>query len=98
MATADDKSMDTEGEDEPELTPQEVKQWAELCCWTTLILALLLWWFNGSTASIDQFAVRTVLVVLAAAGVVGLLICALHASASVRPNRVSQTNAKMSNA
>jgi hypothetical protein len=57
---------------ERELTPQEIRGWAEFCCWTTLALAPFLYWVNGPAVSTDQFVVRTALVVLAAAGAVGL--------------------------
>ncbi|HEV3344830.1 MAG TPA: hypothetical protein VG125_30920 [Pirellulales bacterium] len=73
----DDERVNTEGE--PELTPQEVRQWADFCCWTSLVLAPLLYWFNGPAVSTDQFIVRTALVVLAAVGAVGLRLYAwLH--------------------
>ncbi|HVA48853.1 MAG TPA: hypothetical protein VNH11_20975 [Pirellulales bacterium] len=55
-------------EQEHELTPREVRQWAEFCCWTTLALAPFLYWVNGPAVSTDQFVVRTALVALAAAG------------------------------
>lgn len=62
----------SEQDGEPELTPQEVRGWAEFCCWTTLLLAPFLYWINGPAVSTDQFVVRTALVVLAACGAVGL--------------------------
>jgi hypothetical protein len=55
-----------------ELTPKEVRGWAEFCCWTALALAPFLYWVNGPAVSRDQFVVRTALVSLAAIGAVGL--------------------------
>jgi hypothetical protein len=55
-----------------ELSPSEVRGWAEFACWTTLALAPFLYWVNGPAVSTDQFVVRTGLVVLAACGAVGL--------------------------
>jgi hypothetical protein len=55
-----------------ELSPAEVRGWAEFACWTTLALAPFLYWVNGPAVSTDQFVVRTGLVVLAACGAVGL--------------------------
>lgn len=57
---------------EPEVTPQNICGWAEFCCWTTLTLALFLYWVNGPAVSTDQFAVRTALVILSAIGATGL--------------------------
>lgn len=66
----------TDQEPEPELTPREIRGWAEFCCWTTLALAPFLYWVNGPAVSTDQFVVRTGLVVLAACGAVGLRLFA----------------------
>lgn len=55
-----------------ELTPNEIRHWAEFACWTTLTLAPFLYWVNGPAVSTDQFVVRTALVILAACGAVGL--------------------------
>lgn len=57
---------------DPELTPREVRQWAEFCCWTTLALAPFLYWANGPAVSTDQFVVRTALVVAAEVGAIAL--------------------------
>ncbi|HQU41810.1 MAG: hypothetical protein B7Z73_05410 [Planctomycetia bacterium 21-64-5] len=61
---------------QPELTPREIRQWAEFCCWTTLALAPFLYWVNGPAVSTDQFVVRTALVALAAAGAITLRVVA----------------------
>lgn len=60
----------------PELTPRELRGWAELCCWTTLALAPFLYWVNGPAVSTDQFMIRTALVILAACGAIGLRVFA----------------------
>ena len=65
-----------DGQSEPELTPGEIRKWAEFCCWTTLCLAPFLYWVNGPAVSTDQFVVRTALVVLAALGALGLRVFA----------------------
>jgi hypothetical protein len=65
-----------EREPKPELTPREIRGWAEFCCWTTLALAPFLYSVNGPAVSTDQFVVRTGLVVSAAGGAVGLRLFA----------------------
>lgn len=67
-----DRSFDQE----PELTPREIRGWAEFCCWTALALAPFLYWVNDPAVSTDQFVVRTALVVLAACGAIGLRLAA----------------------
>ena len=57
---------------DPEITPAELRYWIEFGCWTTLALAPFLYWINGAAVSQDQFVVRTLLVVLAVCGAVGL--------------------------
>lgn len=71
---------------ERELTPREVRGWAEFCCWTTLALAPFLYWVNGPAVSIDQFVVRTALVALAACGAITLRLFAWVAGGST-PDR-----------
>lgn len=61
---------------EPDLTPAEIRIWAEFCCWVSLALAPFLYWINGPAVSSDQFVVRTALVATAAIGAVGLRITA----------------------
>ncbi len=58
--------------EERELTPEEVRYWFEFGCWTTLVLAPFLYWFNGPSVSKDQFVVRTALIIFAAGGAIGL--------------------------
>jgi hypothetical protein len=67
---------DVERQSDSELTPQEVRRWSEFCCWTTLVLAPILYRFNGPSVSTDQYVVRTALVILAAVGAVGLRLFA----------------------
>jgi hypothetical protein len=64
---------------EDDLTPAEVRRWAEFCCWTTLALAPLLYWVNGPAVSTDQFVTRTALIVIAAAGAIALRLFAWFA-------------------
>ena len=59
-----------------EPTRQEVRGWAEYCCWATLALAPFLYWVNGPAVSTDQFVVRTALVALTGCGAVGLRLYA----------------------
>lgn len=54
-----------------ELTTEEICGWMEFACWTTIVLAPLLYYVNGPSVSTDQFVVRTILVV---ASVLGALI------------------------
>jgi hypothetical protein len=58
--------------DESEITVDDLRNWMEFGCWTTLALAPFLYWVNGPSVSIDQFVVRTALVVLASVGAFGL--------------------------
>jgi hypothetical protein len=57
----------------------ERRRWIEVCCWMTLALVPFLYLVNGPAVSDDQLAARTLLVLLAMAGAVGLrtykLIC-----------------------
>jgi hypothetical protein len=55
-----------------ELTLPEVLAWGETWCWMVLVLTPIIWWLQGPSVSTDQFIVRTALVVLAAAGGIGL--------------------------
>jgi hypothetical protein len=51
-----------------QVTWKDLRGWLEFGCWTTLAIAPLLYWFNGSAVSTDQFVVRIALVVVAAIG------------------------------
>lgn len=46
----------------------------EVGCWTALLLAPFLRWVNGPAVSTDQFVMQIVLIVVAAAGAIGLRI------------------------
>jgi hypothetical protein len=59
-----------------QLTTDEVLAWFEFCCWTTLVIAPFLYWFNGPSVSTDQFFIRTALVVFATCGAIGMRVCA----------------------
>ncbi len=58
------------------LTPQEIRLWAELCCWAMLVLGPLLYWVNGRAVSTDQFVARAALLVLAAVSAISLRLFA----------------------
>jgi len=64
-------------EDVGEPTWEEIRPWAEFCCWTALVMAPIINWVNGPAVSQDQFVVRTGLIVLAACGGIGLRFYAL---------------------
>jgi hypothetical protein len=55
-----------------ELSLPELLGWAEFCSWSALVMAPIIYWLQGESVSHDQFVVRTALVLLAAAGGIGL--------------------------
>jgi hypothetical protein len=65
-----------EGQDNSEATWEEIRPWAEFCCWTTLVMAPIINWLNGPAVSNGQAVVRTGLIVLAAFGGIALRLYA----------------------
>jgi hypothetical protein len=65
-----------------ELSLPELLGWAEFCSWSALAMAPIIYWLQGESVSHDQFVVRTVLVLLAAAGGIGLRCRAWHRRSS----------------
>lgn len=61
---------------EEELTWEEMRPWIEFGAWTMLVLAPILYWFNGPSVSDDQAVVRTGLVIISAFVAVGLRVSA----------------------
>jgi hypothetical protein len=59
-----------------EPTWEEIRPWAEFMCWTMLVMAPIINWFNGPAVSDDQYVVRTGLIVLAACGGIGFRLSA----------------------
>ena len=60
--------MGSEKNMDDQISLAEFLPWAEFVCWVMLVLAPTLYFFNGPSVSPDQAAVRTELVVFAAAG------------------------------
>lgn len=59
-------------EDSPQrgLGTPDFLRWAEFSCWTALVLAPVIWWLRGPSASNDQVVIWTALVVIAAVSAV----------------------------
>lgn len=57
---------------EDDLSWAELLRWVEYGCWTALALFPMLYWVNGPTVSTDQYVMRTILIVVASVGAVGL--------------------------
>jgi hypothetical protein len=51
-----------------DLSWEELAPWLEFGCWTSLVLAPVLYYINGPSVSSDQAIVRTALVIIAAVG------------------------------
>ena len=68
----------------------ELLPWLEFGCWTAIALFPLLYWVNGPAVSPDQFVVRTILVVVAVTGAVGLRI--YHWRFAQKPAEPSSNN------
>ena len=62
---------------EDDLDLDDLLYWGEFCCWMALVQAPIIYWLQGPSVSTDQFVVRTALVVIAAAGGIGLRARAL---------------------
>ena len=62
---------------DPEITTEELLGWMEFGCWAALVMAPLIYWLQGPSVSTDQYVVRTILVIVAAAGGVGLRLRAV---------------------
>lgn len=71
----DQSSMDEQQGDI--IAAREFLGWAECIAWAALVVAPIIYWLQGPSVSIDQFVVRTAVVVVAALGGLGLRIHAL---------------------
>ena len=59
---------------EQEIDQNQTYGWIEFGCWTALAITPVLYWVNGPAVSQDQLVVRSLVVLVALLGGVGLRI------------------------